>query len=86
MRLTVRMTREITAAVKEAGKDNRVRCLVFTGAGRGFCSGQDLSDVDENMDHGRSVTRAIWSNDQKNYEPGKTSCSSSKWCSSWSRI
>jgi 2-(1,2-epoxy-1,2-dihydrophenyl)acetyl-CoA isomerase len=47
------MTREITAAVKEAGKDNRVRCLVFTGAGRGFCSGQDLSDVDENMDHGQ---------------------------------
>ena len=47
------MNREITAAVKEAGKDNRVRCLVFTGAGRGFCSGQDLSDVDENMDHGQ---------------------------------
>ncbi|WP_053363521.1 enoyl-CoA hydratase-related protein [Bacillus sp. FJAT-27251] len=47
------MIREISAAVKEAGKDHQVRCLVFTGAGRGFCSGQDLADVDENMDHGQ---------------------------------
>ncbi|WP_338469683.1 enoyl-CoA hydratase-related protein [Niallia sp. XMNu-256] len=47
------MIREISAAVKEAGRDEKVRCLVFTGEGRGFCSGQDLSDVDENMDHGQ---------------------------------
>jgi len=47
------MIAEITAAVKEAGKDNNVRCLMFTGAGRGFSSGQDLADVDENMDHGQ---------------------------------
>ncbi|MCQ6275968.1 enoyl-CoA hydratase/isomerase family protein [Bacillus sp. V3B] len=44
---------EIITAVKEASKDKQVRCLVFTGAGRGFCSGQDLADVDENMDHGQ---------------------------------
>jgi 2-(1,2-epoxy-1,2-dihydrophenyl)acetyl-CoA isomerase len=47
------MIGEIIAAVKEASKDEQVRCLVFTGAGRGFCSGQDLADVDENMDHGQ---------------------------------
>ncbi len=47
------MIHEILAAVKEASKDEQVRCLVFTGAGRGFCSGQDLADVDENMDHGQ---------------------------------
>ena len=39
--------------MKEAAKDDHVRCLVFTGEGRAFCSGQDLSDVDENMDHGQ---------------------------------
>jgi 2-(1,2-epoxy-1,2-dihydrophenyl)acetyl-CoA isomerase len=47
------MIREIIAAVKEASKDEQVRCLVLTGTGRGFCSGQDLADVDENMDHGQ---------------------------------
>lgn len=47
------MIREITTAVKDTKKDERVRCLVFTGEGRGFCSGQDLKDVDENMDHGQ---------------------------------
>ena len=47
------MNQEIQAAVKEASKDEQVRCLVFTGAGRGFCSGQDLAEVDENMNHGQ---------------------------------
>jgi 2-(1,2-epoxy-1,2-dihydrophenyl)acetyl-CoA isomerase len=47
------MIYEIITAVKEASKDEQVRCLVFTGSGRGFCSGQDLEDVDEYMDHGQ---------------------------------
>ncbi len=32
-------------AVRGADKDNAVRCLVITGAGRAFCSGQDLAEV-----------------------------------------
>jgi enoyl-CoA hydratase/carnithine racemase len=37
---------EIQAALREAEADERVRAVVFTGAGRGFCSGMDLSAGD----------------------------------------
>ena len=46
--LTSVMRSEITKAVLHAGKSARV--LVITGAGRGFCSGQDLSDTGANAD------------------------------------
>ena len=40
--LTTQMRAEIQFAVTEAGK--RARVVVLTGAGRAFCSGQDLGD------------------------------------------
>ena len=49
---TAQMNREIKDAVKAASQNNEVRCIVITGEGRAFCSGQDLSEVDEGMDHG----------------------------------
>ncbi|WP_019413786.1 enoyl-CoA hydratase-related protein [Paenisporosarcina sp. TG20] len=47
------MNREVKEAIKAASSDDQVRCVVISGEGRAFCSGQDLSEVDENMDHGQ---------------------------------
>lgn len=40
--LTTQMRAELSYAVTEAGKSSR--CVVLTGAGSAFCSGQDLGD------------------------------------------
>lgn len=40
--LTRPVLERITTAVDEAAKDDRIRCVVLTGAGGHFCSGADL--------------------------------------------
>ena len=39
---TSTMEQEVTLAVRAASADGRVRVIVLTGAGRGFCSGADM--------------------------------------------
>ncbi|MFD1737168.1 enoyl-CoA hydratase-related protein [Bacillus salitolerans] len=46
------MNKEVQKALKTADQDENARCIVITGEGRAFCSGQDLEGVDESMDHG----------------------------------
>jgi len=45
---TVAMTQAIAAAITRAEAEAAVRCVLITGAGRGFCAGQDLTERDMN--------------------------------------
>ncbi len=37
-----KMGEELNAALKEFEKDDTTRCLILTGTGRAFCSGEDI--------------------------------------------
>ena len=41
---TVAMHGEVRSALDSIAANRSIRCFVLTGAGRGFCAGQDLSD------------------------------------------
>ena len=43
--ISFEMLEEFTRALLDADADGEVRCIVLTGAGRGFCSGLDLKDA-----------------------------------------
>jgi 2-(1,2-epoxy-1,2-dihydrophenyl)acetyl-CoA isomerase len=45
--LTGTMSDELLDAFTRAGKDPEVRAVVLTGAGRGFCAGQDLTEFED---------------------------------------
>lgn len=49
---TDKMFVELTDAVKQIERDAFVRAVVITGAGKGFCAGQDLSSAKERMASG----------------------------------
>jgi 2-(1,2-epoxy-1,2-dihydrophenyl)acetyl-CoA isomerase len=54
---TAAMHRELRSALDAAADDASVRCLVITGAGRGFCAGQDLNDPEVGTNVGAVVER-----------------------------
>ncbi|MBS2967505.1 enoyl-CoA hydratase/isomerase family protein [Metabacillus sp. KIGAM252] len=49
---TGQMNKEIIQALKTAAADETIRCLVMTGEGRAFCSGEDLGSIGEETNHG----------------------------------
>jgi 2-(1,2-epoxy-1,2-dihydrophenyl)acetyl-CoA isomerase len=54
---------DLQAALKEASKDTEVRVLVLTGAGKAFCSGQDLKAIAGSKN--RSLSDSLY----KRYNP-----------------
>ena len=56
---TAAMHAEVADVLKAAAEDRAIRAVVITGAGRGFCAGQDLNDRNvapgERVDLGESV-------------------------------
>lgn len=51
------MLGELSAKLVEANKDPDIRCIVLTGAGRGFCSGLDLVAVGQGGIGSRETAR-----------------------------
>ncbi|MCA9244811.1 MAG: enoyl-CoA hydratase/isomerase family protein [Phycisphaerales bacterium] len=45
--LNGQMCEELAVALKTAEREADVRCVLMTGAGRAFCSGQDLAEIRE---------------------------------------
>ncbi|MBL4827788.1 MAG: enoyl-CoA hydratase/isomerase family protein [Spongiibacteraceae bacterium] len=63
---TVEMHVELRAALDEIKSNRAVRCVLLTGAGRGFCAGQDLSDRKVSADQGPvDLGESL----EKNYNP-----------------
>lgn len=55
---THQMMTEIIDALDRADADDNVKAIIFTGAGRGFCAGADLSGGARTFDHSDSSRQA----------------------------
>jgi enoyl-CoA hydratase/carnithine racemase len=57
--LTMTTHMELNQAVEQANKDDNIRVIVLTGAGKGFCSGDDVKEIflnpEEKLAKGREV-------------------------------
>lgn len=51
------MSVELGAALRTAQRDDAIRCVVLTGAGKAFCSGQDLAEIRSRYGTEASATR-----------------------------
>ncbi len=63
---TTQMHAEVRTAMTQVSGDADIRCLLMTGAGRGFCAGQDLSDRAVTTDGGAPD---LGESVEKNYNP-----------------
>jgi enoyl-CoA hydratase/carnithine racemase len=50
------MADEVRDAIHKAGNSSDTRCIVITGAGRGFCAGADMGRLQDRAEHGKPAT------------------------------
>ncbi len=61
---TLGMLGELSTALSDLDGDENVRVVILTGAGRGFCAGQDLNDH-EALDDARAIRNVV----ERHYNP-----------------
>lgn len=44
---TGQMESEVRDSIEQAGNDDAIRCIIVTGAGRGFCAGADMAGLQQ---------------------------------------
>jgi len=72
--LTRQMRLELTQAIQQASDDVDVRVVMITGAGKGFCAGADLVEMDPDADRDGFITEQL----RNEYHPIIESIISSK--------
>ncbi len=58
--ISSRMLQELGEALERAESDRAVRCVVLTGAGKGFCAGLDIKDALSGSGIGSETSSAGW--------------------------
>lgn len=68
---TPAMAQDLKAAFAEAGADDRVRVIVVTGAGRGFCAGADMFAMGGLLASGKAPGREVFPDLAHDPTPGR---------------
>jgi enoyl-CoA hydratase/carnithine racemase len=63
------MEGEVRSAMQDAERDETVRVIVLTGAGRGFCSGADVQGMAEMFSSGRPISELMRERQERNPLP-----------------
>lgn len=58
---TMQMARDVGDAMTDAAQNNQVKAIIVTGAGRGFCAGADMNNLQSlsDGDSSKSASRAV---------------------------